>query len=477
MKITMIPTNKIYSHPLNPRTDLGDITELTDSIKAMGILQNLTVVPYSPVDHAGLTISDGDGSDCYVVVVGNRRHAASQQALLTELPCAISNMDIKEQIRTMQVENLMREGLTTYQQAKAIQMMLDLGDTVEDIAKATGFSKSKVEKQAKLAVFDPAAFAATEARNETIPMDHYLKAAKLEDPEERNKLLTSVGTANFEWNLKQAKDRIKGKKNRVEQKKVIDTFAKQVDKKEDDFASVTTIYSHTKVEDIKAPKDAGTREYFYVEESWGGINLYRRKTADDDTAAAELAQRKAEQQTNYVQLEEASKRAFELRVAFMDKLTATAAKKCFATIAQHLADYLRKLSLSGFQCLCIDHHLAAEMLGVVMSENENDGVLPTDVMEVAQKYPERSLLILCYLQLEDNNLSYVKQEYRKNVSFTVHNPDPKLDRIYALLTDIGYQMSDEEKKMQDGTHPLFYKAPEKPAKKANAEAPAEKTAA
>ena len=113
MNITMIPTSKIYSHPLNPRTDLGDITELTDSIKAMGILQNLTVVPYSPVDHAGLTITDGDGSDCYVVVVGNRRHAAGQQAKLAELPCAISNMDIKEQIRTMQVENLMREGLTT----------------------------------------------------------------------------------------------------------------------------------------------------------------------------------------------------------------------------------------------------------------------------------------------------------------------------------------------------------------------------
>lgn len=464
MNITMIPTSKIYSHPLNPRTDLGDITELTDSIKAMGILQNLTVVPYSPVDHAGLTITDGDGSDCYVVVVGNRRHAAGQQAKLAELPCAISNMDIKEQIRTMQVENLMREGLTTYQQAKAIQMMLDLGDTIEDIAKATGLSKSKVEKKAKLAIFDQAAFAATEARNETIPMDHYLKAAKLDDPEERNKLLESVGTTNFDYELSRAKDRIKGKARRVEQKQVVDTFAKQVDKKEDDFISVKTIYSSTAADEIEVPADAGTCDYFYVEESWGAISLYRRKTAGEVAAAADLEQEKAKQQANYIQLEEASKRAFELRVAFVEKLTAAAAKKHFATIAQHLADYLRDLSLRGYQNLRIDHHLAAELLGIAMSEDEKDGIRADDLKEMAQKCPERTILILCYLQVEDNDLSYVKQEWKTGCYYTVPKPEPMLDRIYALLTDIGYQMSDEEKQMQDGSHPLFYKEPEKKAK-------------
>ena len=42
--ITMIPLSDLEHHPDNPRKDLGDLTELTASIKTNGILQNLTVV-------------------------------------------------------------------------------------------------------------------------------------------------------------------------------------------------------------------------------------------------------------------------------------------------------------------------------------------------------------------------------------------------------------------------------------------------
>ena len=42
--IVMIPAAQIYPHPDNPRKDLGDLTELTESIRQNGIYQNLTVV-------------------------------------------------------------------------------------------------------------------------------------------------------------------------------------------------------------------------------------------------------------------------------------------------------------------------------------------------------------------------------------------------------------------------------------------------
>lgn len=457
MKITMIPTNKIYSHPLNPRTDLGDITELTDSIKVMGILQNLTVVPYSPVDHVGLTITDGDGSDCYVVVVGNRRHAAGQKAKLTELPCAVSDMDIKEQIRTMQVENLMREGLTTHQQAKAIQMMMDLGDTVEDIAKATGMSKSKVEKRAKLAVFDPTAFAESEARNPS--MDDYLKLAKLEDPDLRNELLSSIGTNDFANDLARARSTIRDRQAKEAKLQVINTFAKRVDKAEADFAMVKTYYNSDKADSIKVPADADTCEYFYTEGY--NITVYRRKTEGEITAAEEREKENAERREDYAALSEISLRTFELRTNFMAALTAGQAKKHFAAIASHLADYFRALSFKSWFTLRIDHHLASEMLGVSMAEKT--GINADEVKEVAAKWPERTLLTLVYLQLEDNKLSYAKQDWKGGRYVPVHNDCEELNRIYDLLTAIGYPMSEEEKQMRDGTHPLFYKEPEKKA--------------
>lgn len=73
--IEMIPTYDLFPHPQNPRKELGDLDELVDSIKANGVLQNLTVVP-----------RDGGG---YTVIIGHRRLAAARRAGLTELPCMI----------------------------------------------------------------------------------------------------------------------------------------------------------------------------------------------------------------------------------------------------------------------------------------------------------------------------------------------------------------------------------------------------
>lgn len=44
-EIKYIPVKKLWQHPDNPRKDLGDVTELAESIKVNGVLQNLTVVP------------------------------------------------------------------------------------------------------------------------------------------------------------------------------------------------------------------------------------------------------------------------------------------------------------------------------------------------------------------------------------------------------------------------------------------------
>ena len=43
-EIINISAENIYQHPDNPRKDLGDLEELSDSIKKKGIMQNLTVM-------------------------------------------------------------------------------------------------------------------------------------------------------------------------------------------------------------------------------------------------------------------------------------------------------------------------------------------------------------------------------------------------------------------------------------------------
>ena len=98
--ITMIPCSKLEPHPDNPRKELGDLSELTASIRKQGLLQNLTVVP-SP-----------DSPDKYRIVIGHRRFSASGIAGLDELPCIIdTKMTYPEQIAVMMSENIQRNDL------------------------------------------------------------------------------------------------------------------------------------------------------------------------------------------------------------------------------------------------------------------------------------------------------------------------------------------------------------------------------
>ena len=166
--IENISIEKLHPHPDNPRRDVGDVTELAASIKASGVLQNLTVVPATGYFH-------GD----YYVVIGNRRLAAAKIAELVELPCAVVEMDHKTQVATMLLENMQRSDLTVYEQAQGFQMMLDMGETVESVADMTGPSQSTIRRRTKLLQFDADTFKATEGRN--IDLQDYEKLFEIKD--------------------------------------------------------------------------------------------------------------------------------------------------------------------------------------------------------------------------------------------------------------------------------------------------------
>lgn len=104
-QIIYLPVEQLYPHPDNPRRELGDLTELSDSIKANGIYQNLTVVPRH-IDDKGEKMGSG-----YTVIIGHRRLAAAKQAGLKEVPCVIAEMTEQEQVQTMLLENMQRSDL------------------------------------------------------------------------------------------------------------------------------------------------------------------------------------------------------------------------------------------------------------------------------------------------------------------------------------------------------------------------------
>lgn len=171
--VVMIKRDKLTPHPDNPRKDLGDLTELADSIAEHGIMQNLTVVP------------DGDK---YKVLIGHRRLAASE-GVLDELPCVVvDGLTDREQVGIMLCENMQRSDLTYMEQAHGFQMMLDLGDTVETISQKTGFSKSTIKHRLAITELDKNAL--KEASKWFQPtISDFIALEKVKDLDKRNEIL------------------------------------------------------------------------------------------------------------------------------------------------------------------------------------------------------------------------------------------------------------------------------------------------
>ena len=180
--ITMIPVDNLLHHPENPRKDLGDLTELAESIRANGVMQNLTVV------------ADPETSK-YLVVIGNRRMEAAKLAGLAEVPCVISDMDHRTQVATMLMENMQRQDLTVYEQAQGFQMMMDLGYTAKEIGEKTGFSEKTVRDRIKFTKFNQKNFEKAVQQGATL-MD-MIEISKLESKTDQNEVMKEAGTNNF----------------------------------------------------------------------------------------------------------------------------------------------------------------------------------------------------------------------------------------------------------------------------------------
>ena len=267
--VTMIPVAQLHPHPDNPRKDLGDITELTASIKANGVLQNLTVVPRN--------------TDGYTVIIGHRRLAAAKAAGLMELPCiVVEDMTLEEQISTMMTENMQRSDLTVYEEADGFQMMMDFGNSMEQVADKAGFSESTIRRRVKLLSLDREEFKKSVKRGATLA--DFALLDKLDTEEAKNEVLKSVGTNNFRACLDRALREQKDRKTMNAIREVVASYATKADSKAAMpenclFYASYGSWSGT----VEAPADAGEHAYWYTESGYG-ITVYRERTEEDEPA-------------------------------------------------------------------------------------------------------------------------------------------------------------------------------------------------
>ena len=128
----IIPINKIEPNPEQPRVEIGDLAELTGSIKQQGVLEPLLVKPNK---EAGT----------WMIIAGERRWRAANLAGLSEVPCIELDIDEKSIAEIALIENLQRKDLTVWEEADGLAFLNErFGYTHEEIAKKIGKSRTTV---------------------------------------------------------------------------------------------------------------------------------------------------------------------------------------------------------------------------------------------------------------------------------------------------------------------------------------------
>lgn len=134
----IIPISQIEPNPEQPRTEIGDLTELASSIKQKGVLEPLLVKPHT------------DGT--WMIIAGERRWRAANLAGLREVPCIEMNIDEQAIAEIALIENMQRKDLTVWEEADGLAALSSrYGYTHEEIAKKIGKSRTTVTEALTIA--------------------------------------------------------------------------------------------------------------------------------------------------------------------------------------------------------------------------------------------------------------------------------------------------------------------------------------
>lgn len=459
--ITYIDVDNIDPHPHNPRKDVGDVTELANSIKQNGIMQNLTVVPWFSTT-TDKPSDSGAMEGYYRVLIGHRRLAAAKQAGLEKVPCVIAErLSMKEQVAIMLAENMQRADLTVFEQAEGIQMMLDLGDTVSAVSRKTGLSENTIRRRTKLMDYDHTAVKDSFERGATLA--DYDKLDEIKDPAKRAELIQDIGTNNFDWKVNQAIVAEERQAFRDEVIKMLDAFAERIDSPDWDTmqSCQSWFYSTTNTTVDKVADYDDSKKYFYTvpKGEYGSIVLYveRDISSEEHEKITEKKEKQIVVETDLnerrAKLKDITNQMAKRRIQFMQDFKSFPSSKATDILEKvySISNILLIVSCEAYLGCTLD--FCAEFFGFgeedYGDDNRAESEILAEIVEKKQLTDIQKFIYLAYFSLEtDSNVYNWNCQYVKDFNYT---------SLYAFLEICGYVISDEERAIIDGTHEAYVK--------------------
>ncbi|MHA5051076.1 ParB/RepB/Spo0J family partition protein [Streptomyces sp. SD15] len=209
-----LPAHRISPNPDNPRTSLGDLTELAGSLKEHGQKQAITVmnrdayVTANPEREAEL-----EPDTTHVVVDGSSRLAAAREAGLTDLYVMVDDGqggDGDAILESALVANIHRQNLEPLDEARALQRLLVIHGTQTQLAKRLHKSQGWVSQRLALLNLTPE----LKERIEQEPIE-LLRAVANKPAEKQQTVLDELK----EQQAQEAKEKTERKRKKREQAK------------------------------------------------------------------------------------------------------------------------------------------------------------------------------------------------------------------------------------------------------------------
>lgn len=174
-KLFSLPIESIQRDSTQPRTDIGDVSDMVASVKEFGILQPVIVQ----------RIAD----DKYELIMGERRLTAAKKAGLKSIPAIVRTIEEHRKLEVQVIENLHRKAFHPVEEAQAFQRLIDEhGHRHEDLAKILGRSRAAISQTIRILSL-PADLLDEARKSQIITSSVLLEIAKQEDQALQRRLL------------------------------------------------------------------------------------------------------------------------------------------------------------------------------------------------------------------------------------------------------------------------------------------------
>ncbi|MFC4506157.1 MULTISPECIES: ParB/RepB/Spo0J family partition protein [Streptomyces] len=156
---TELPPHRVSLNPDNPRSSLGDLTDLAGSLKTHGQKQAITVMNRDAYVTANPErAADLEADTTHVVIDGSSRLAAAREAQLASIKIMVSDdqgSTSEELLESALVANIHRQDLEELDEARALDRLLKIHGSQTALAKRLHRSQGWVSQRLALLNLTP----------------------------------------------------------------------------------------------------------------------------------------------------------------------------------------------------------------------------------------------------------------------------------------------------------------------------------